>query len=185
MRRSDEKGSSDWYRLLHCRICRRHLSLLLTCWCCSYAASMIAVLAQLPMYGLSLLIVGFYWLSHHRIFMVIRRHTMTLIWLNFAFLLCIEFQPIFNNLHASYPTSHTTTILYVSEQAATELLHRSVCRSGRTCLVWYPHSQPFVSNMNVDWRLSPHLSIKGDLPWISARRDRHSSRLHMVNTRNT
>jgi len=81
-----------------------------------------AVLEELPIYGLSLLIVGFYWLSHHRIFMVIRRHDMTLIWLNFAFLLCIEFQPIFNSLHASYPTSQTATLLYASEQAATGLM---------------------------------------------------------------
>src|SRR5437870_13585430 len=54
--------------------------------------------------------------------MVIRRHNMTLIWLNFAFLLCIEFQPIFNNLHASYPSSQTATVLYASEQAATGLM---------------------------------------------------------------
>jgi uncharacterized membrane protein len=88
----------------------------------SFSTALNAVLAELPVYGFSLLIVGFYWLSHHRIFMVIRRHNMTLIWLNFAFLLCIELQPIFNNLHASYPSSQTATLLYVSEQTATGLM---------------------------------------------------------------
>ncbi len=88
----------------------------------SFSTALNEVLAELPVYGFSLLIVGFYWLSHHRIFMVIRRHNMTLIWLNFAFLLCIEFQPIFNNLHASYPTSQTATLLYASEQATTGLM---------------------------------------------------------------
>ncbi len=88
----------------------------------SFSTALNAVLAELPIYGLSLLIVGFYWLSHHRIYMVIRRHNMTLIWLNFGFLLFIEFQPIFNSLHASYPKSQTTTILYASEQAATGLM---------------------------------------------------------------
>ncbi len=88
----------------------------------SFSTALSEVLAELPVYGFSLLIVGFYWLSHHRIFMVIRRHNMTLIWLNFAFLLCIEFQPIFNNLHASYPTSQTATLLYALEQAATGLM---------------------------------------------------------------
>jgi uncharacterized membrane protein len=88
----------------------------------SFTTVLNEVLAELPVYGFSLLIVGFYWLSHHRIFMVIRRHDMTLIWLNFAFLLCIEFQPIFNNLHASYPSSQTATLLYTSEQAATGLM---------------------------------------------------------------
>jgi hypothetical protein len=38
------------------------------------------------------------------------------------FLLCIELQPIFNNLHASYPKSQLTTTLYASEQAATGLM---------------------------------------------------------------
>jgi uncharacterized membrane protein len=88
----------------------------------SFSTALHAVLAELPVYGFSLLIVGFYWLSHHRIYMVIRRHDMTLIWLNFAFLLCIEFQPIFNSLHASYPKSQTTSLLYALEQVATGLM---------------------------------------------------------------
>src|SRR6266702_1292631 len=81
-----------------------------------------AVVAQLPVYSFTFLIVGFYWLSHHRIFMVIRRHNMPLIWLNFAFLLCIELQPIINSLRATYPTSQTTAILYASGQAFTGLM---------------------------------------------------------------
>src|SRR2546430_3651121 len=88
----------------------------------SFSTALSAVLTELPVYGFSLLIVGFYWLSHHRIFMVIRRHNMTLIWLNFGFLLFIEFQPIFNSLHASYPKSQTTAILYASGQAFTGLM---------------------------------------------------------------
>ena len=87
-----------------------------------FSTALKAVLDELPVYGFSLLIVGFYWLSHHRIYMVIRRHNMTLIWLNFAFLLCIELQPIFNALHASYPTSQFATILYASEQVLTGLM---------------------------------------------------------------
>ena len=88
----------------------------------SFSMTLDAVLAELPVYGFSVLLVGFFWLSHHRIFMVIRRHDMTLIWLNFAFLLCIEFQPIFNDLRASYPTSPTISLLYALEQVATGLM---------------------------------------------------------------
>ena len=87
-----------------------------------FSASLMAVLDELPVYGLSLLIVGVYWLSHHRIYMVIRRHDMTLIWLNFAFLLFIEFQPLFNALHASYPRALLTTLLYTSNQVCTGLM---------------------------------------------------------------
>jgi uncharacterized membrane protein len=88
----------------------------------SFSTALGAVVEQLPVYGFTFLIVGFYWLSHHRIFMVIRYHNMTLIWLNFAFLFFIELQPIFNALRVSYPTSQLTAILYVSEQAATGLM---------------------------------------------------------------
>jgi len=87
-----------------------------------FSTALDAVLQQLPVYSFSFLIVGFYWLSHHRIFMLIRRHNMPLIWLNFAFLVCIELQPIFNALRATYPTSQFTSILYVMEQTATGLM---------------------------------------------------------------
>src|SRR6266581_1500276 len=88
----------------------------------SFSTALNAVVEQLPVYGFTFLIVGFYWLSHHRIFMVIRRHNMPLIWLNFAFLLCIELQPIINSLRATYPTSQTAAILYASGQAFTGLM---------------------------------------------------------------
>jgi uncharacterized membrane protein len=88
----------------------------------SFSTALGAVLSELPVYGLTFLIVGFFWLSHHRIFMVIRRQDMTLIWLNFAFLVFIELQPLFNALQASYRASQTTSILYAAEQVATELM---------------------------------------------------------------
>jgi uncharacterized membrane protein len=88
----------------------------------SFSTALNAVVEQLPVYGFTFLIVGFYWLSHHRIFMVIRRHNMPLIWLNFAFLFFIELQPLFNALRVTYPKSQLTSILYVSEQAATGLM---------------------------------------------------------------
>ena len=88
----------------------------------SFSTVLNAVLEQLPVYSFSFLVVGFYWLSHHRLFMVIRRHNMLLIWLNFAFLVLIELQPLFNTLRATYRTSQLTSILYVSEQAATGLM---------------------------------------------------------------
>jgi TMEM175 potassium channel family protein len=88
----------------------------------SFSTVLDEILKELPLYSLSLLIVGFYWLSHQRIFMVIRKHNMTLIWLNFAFLLCIELQPTINSLRAAYPASKTTAILYASGQALTGLM---------------------------------------------------------------
>lgn len=81
-----------------------------------------AIFEQLQVYGFSLLIVGFYWLSHHRIFTTIRRSNLTLIWLNFVFLLFIELQPTINYLRANYPGSQITAEYYTSTQAATGLM---------------------------------------------------------------
>ena len=78
----------------------------------SYSTALSAVVAELPVYIFSFLIVGFFWLSHHRIFLLIRHHTTTLIWLNFGLLFFIELQPLFNALRISYPTSPTIAILY-------------------------------------------------------------------------
>ncbi len=55
-----------------------------------FSTALATVLKVVPEFSFSVLIVGFYWLSHHGIYQVIRRHNMTLIWLNFAFLLFIE-----------------------------------------------------------------------------------------------
>jgi uncharacterized membrane protein len=81
-----------------------------------------AIFEQLQVYGFSLLIVGFYWLSHHQIFTIIRRSDLTLIWLNFAFLLFIELQPIINYLRANYPGLQITAEYYTSIQAVTGLM---------------------------------------------------------------
>lgn len=87
-----------------------------------FSTALRTVLEQLPVYGFSILIVGFYWLSHHIMFMDIRRHTLTLIWLNFAFLLFIELQPVFNSIRSIYPRSQLTGILYASNQVLTGLM---------------------------------------------------------------
>jgi uncharacterized membrane protein len=87
-----------------------------------FSQTLSAVGSALPAYGLTFLIVGIYWLSHHRVFLYIRRHNMTLIWLNFAFLLCIELQPPFNALHSTYPHSQLTSFLYAGNQALCGLM---------------------------------------------------------------
>lgn len=80
------------------------------------------IFGQFQVYGFSLLVVSFYWLSHHRIFTIIRRSNLTLIWLNFAFLLFIELQPIINYLRANYPGSQIAAEYYTSSQAITGLM---------------------------------------------------------------
>jgi uncharacterized membrane protein len=88
----------------------------------AFSQTLAAIGNTLPAYSVTFLIVGFYWLSHHRLFIVIRRHNMTLIWLNFVFLLFIELQPPFNALHSAYPSSQLTTSLYAANQALCGLM---------------------------------------------------------------
>src|SRR5437660_9370808 len=42
---------------------------------------------------LSFLVIGRYWMAHHRVFEYIKRFDMPLVWLNLAFLLLIAFLP--------------------------------------------------------------------------------------------
>lgn len=88
----------------------------------SFTQTLTAIGSALPLYGITLLIVGFYWLSHHRLFMLIRRHNMLLIWLNFVFLLFIELQPQVNLLHSTYPSAPLTSSLYAANQALCGLM---------------------------------------------------------------
>jgi uncharacterized membrane protein len=87
-----------------------------------FSQTLSAIGSALPAYGITFLIVGIYWLSHHRVFLFIREHNMTLIWLNFAFLLCIELQPPFNALHSTYPHSQLTSFLYSGNQVLSGLM---------------------------------------------------------------
>src|SRR5919197_2493902 len=44
-------------------------------------------------FGLSFLVIGQYWLAHHRVFRHIRRYDLGLLWLNLLWLLAIAFLP--------------------------------------------------------------------------------------------
>lgn len=88
----------------------------------SLSKALNALFAQLLVYSFSLLIVGFYWLSHHRMFTYIIWHNQPLMWLNFCFLFFIELQPILNNLRATYPRSQVAANCYAIGQACTGLM---------------------------------------------------------------
>lgn len=76
-----------------------------------------AVFAQWPdilSYVISFLVIGNYWIIHHRVFEQIERQNDRLLWFNLLFLLCVAFVP--------FPTSllgETITSVTVSFYAAT------------------------------------------------------------------
>jgi uncharacterized membrane protein len=72
--------------------------------------ALLGLLPEIGVYALSFLIVGLYWVSHHRIFRYIVRYDDTLIWLNIFVLLCIAFLPVASSVVGSY--RHPLAVLF-------------------------------------------------------------------------
>jgi uncharacterized membrane protein len=94
-------------------------------------------------------------------FMVIRRHTLTLIWLNFAFLLFIELQPVFNAIRSTYPNSQLSGILYASNQVLTGLMILViwVYAASRHRLIDMTMSRPYIISLALRALLAPMIFI--------------------------
>jgi uncharacterized membrane protein len=81
-----------------------------------------AVLDQWPelfSYAISFLVVGLFWLEHHRLFRYIRRHDAELIWLNICFLLCVSFLPFPTDLAGEYADQPFAVAFYATSMALT------------------------------------------------------------------
>lgn len=77
---------------------------------------------QFLSYALSFLVIGLYWLSHHRMFRFVRRHDTTLLLLNLSFLLLVAFIPFPTRLLVLYGDSLIVTIFYPAVLIVTGLL---------------------------------------------------------------
>ncbi len=87
-----------------------------------------ALLAQLLSLGtsylafvISFLVIGIFWIGHHRRFAYIQRYDRRLIWLNLLLLMGIAFTPFPTSVLAKYGNS-TATIFYALTMAAIGLL---------------------------------------------------------------
>lgn len=80
-------------------------------------------------YILSFLIIGAFWVGHHRLFAVIRRHDKKLLWLNMLFLMLIVFIPFPTSLLSEYGDTRTAAVFYAGSLAAASLV---LC-----LIVWY------------------------------------------------
>ncbi len=65
-------------------------------------------------FGLTFLVIGQYWLAHHRVFRHIRRYDLGLLWLNLVYLLGIAFLPFPSAVLGSYPHSKLAAVFYGS-----------------------------------------------------------------------
>jgi uncharacterized membrane protein len=93
-------------------------------------------------YVISFLVVGVFWIGHHRKFRFIKRYDSTLIFLNLLMLMGIAFLPFPSSLISEYPY-RSVTIFYASI-----LMLTSIC----SVIIWYYASR---NNRLIDPDLDP------------------------------
>ncbi len=84
--------------------------------------ALLALLPEIAIYALSFVIVGLYWVGHHRMFQHIARYDYTLIWLNLFFLLCIAFLPVASAILGKYYAQPFAVLFYCSVLCITSLM---------------------------------------------------------------
>lgn len=78
------------------------------------------ILRLWPQYFANLItffVIGYYWLTHHAIFNMIKRFNQTLFWLNIVFLVFISFLPFPVDLFGDFSNSHSVVVFYSSALA--------------------------------------------------------------------
>src|SRR5262249_6328634 len=80
-------------------------------------------------YVLSFLVVGLYWITHHRLFAFIKRYDSRLLWLNVVALLCVGFLPFPSSVMSEYRNRPIAVMLFAATLAATGL--------AQTVIWWY------------------------------------------------
>jgi uncharacterized membrane protein len=73
-------------------------------------------------YGITFVLIGVYWLGHHRMFQHITRHNRRLAELNLLFLFTISFMPFPADLLGRYPHNRTAVIVYASTLTVVTLM---------------------------------------------------------------
>ena len=70
----------------------------------------------------SFLVIGLFWVAHHRLFRHIVCSDFTLLWLNLLFLMCIAFLPFPTELMAEHGQHQFSIVFYASSMAVTGLV---------------------------------------------------------------
>ena len=90
-----------------------------------------ALLALWPRYlgfVVSFLVVGSFWLGHHRMFRVVRRYDDGLTWLNLLFLLCVAFIPFASAILGEHGNERSAAVFYSLVIIATGLVETLLWR---------------------------------------------------------
>jgi uncharacterized membrane protein len=77
-------------------------------------------------FALSFLVIGQFWLAHHRMFRYIDRFDVSLLWLNLLLLLCVAFLPFPTALMGEHDNDRIAVVFYAMAMAATGLASAAV-----------------------------------------------------------
>jgi uncharacterized membrane protein len=72
-------------------------------------------------FALTFVVIGLYWMNHHRMFQAIVRFDYTLAWLNLLVLLGVAVLPVSNALLSGYPSSPYAVLFYATTLSCTSL----------------------------------------------------------------
>lgn len=85
-----------------------------------------AMAPKLLGYVQSFIMIGIFWIVHHRIFRYIRRFDMPLLWLNLLFLMCVGFLPVPSSLVMDYLTEPNVMLFYLVCLALTGVVNLGI-----------------------------------------------------------
>jgi len=71
-----------------------------------------SLVPSVGVYALTFIVIGLFWVSHHRMFQMIARIDYALVWLNIFVLMTVAFLPVPNATFAEYPTSPYAVLFY-------------------------------------------------------------------------
>jgi uncharacterized membrane protein len=77
---------------------------------------------RILVFVISYLVVGVYWVGHHRSMRLLRRYNYRFVWLNLIFLMFIAFTPVATNLMGNYGDQPAAVVFYAVTISLTGLV---------------------------------------------------------------
>ena len=94
---------------------------------------------------LSFIVLGVYWVGHHNVFLHIRHHNRTLLWLNIVFLMFVGAMPFFAGLLVQHSEDPNSLVAYCANLA--------VAGFGLDAIWWYATNQRRLVDKKIDAHL--------------------------------
>ena len=77
-----------------------------------FGRTLISLVPRILAYGMSFIIIGVYWVTHHNSMQAMRKTDRSFLWLNILLLLCVSFIPFPTSLLGRYPFEAGPIIIY-------------------------------------------------------------------------